>query len=424
MIERFVALSALVVAAVSAGHAHTQPAASELSFTVRLRGTYTKAAVCVGQAQQLSRARRMTGLAENSTGAWSPDGRALAVADGDPPKGGIHLYAADGSEARVATRPLPNELDSAPTWSPDGTQIAFVRYVFFARGGADYGRAGVWVTAFESREERQLSRRLAGTLDWSPTGDLIAADVGGEFKTDIDLVRPSGGVERTIRVGSAASFADGASWSPDGTRFALGDGLIVDRSGNEVGRYAQAPGRDYVLRVPAWSPDGDSVVYVGALTWVAARTNVRVIGSGDLYLGSVAGGDPVRLTATAGTDESAPAWRTSTSAAAGRAQPCILRGTPRRDVLRGTPFDDLVDAGGGNDVVFGAGGNDFAVGGSGADLLAGGPGRDWLWGEAGNDRFSARDRNRDSILGGYGRDRAWVDRRLDSVLGVERVFVR
>jgi Ca2+-binding RTX toxin-like protein len=93
-------------------------------------------------------------------------------------------------------------------------------------------------------------------------------------------------------------------------------------------------------------------------------------------------------------------------------------------VLRGTPFDDLVDAGGGNDLVFGAGGNDFTVGGAGGDVLVGGPGRDWLWGEAGNDRFSARDRNRDSILGGLGADRATVDRRLDTVLGVERVFAR
>lgn len=55
-------------------------------------------------------------------------------------------------------------------------------------------------------------------------------------------------------------------------------------------------------------------------------------------------------------------------------------------------------------------------------MLVGGPGSDWLWGEAGNDRFSTRDRNRDSILGGYGNDRASTDRRLDTVLGVERVF--
>jgi hypothetical protein len=45
-------------------------------------------------------------------------------------------------------------------------------------------------------------------------------------------------------------------------------------------------------------------------------------------------------------------------------------------------------------------------------------------GEAGNDRFRARDRARDYILGGFGRDAASVDRRLDTVLGVERISAR
>ena len=413
-------LGTLAAAVMSAGYGHTQPTAGELSFTVGLRGNYAKAAICVARRSELSRARRVTGLAEAPTGDWSPDGQTLAVADGDPPKGGIRFVAADGSRARVATWPRANELDSAPAWSPDGTRIAFARYVFFARG-VDYSRAGVWVAAAGSREEWQISRRFASSLDWSPTGDLIAADVGGEFSTDIELLRESGGLERTLRLGPTASFEDGVSWSPDGTRLALGGGRIVDRNGNQAGRYAPATSSDFVIRLPAWSPDGASIAYMRVLTWTNARTNVRVAGYGDLYLGSLNGGAPVRLTATTGTDESSPAWRTNTSGAAGRAQPCILRGTARRDVLRGTPLDDLVDAGAGNDIVYGAGGDDFAAGAAGSDNLVGGPGRDWLWGEAGNDRFNARDRTRDSILGGYGSDRARVDRRLDTVLGVERV---
>jgi dipeptidyl aminopeptidase/acylaminoacyl peptidase len=423
MIVRIGLLGALAASVISAGYGQPQPMAGELSFTVGLRGNSARAAICVASRSELSRARRVTGLAEAPTGAWSPDGQTLAVANADPPRGGVRFVAADGSGAQVVTRPRANELDSAPAWSPDGTRIAFARYVFFARG-VDYSRAGVWVVAAGSGEERQISRRFAGSLDWSPKGDLIAADVGGEFSTDIDLLRESGGVERRIRLGSTRSFEDGVSWSPDGTRLALGGGRIVDRNGNEAGRYAPVTSNGFVIRLPAWSPDGDSIAYVRVLTWTDARTNVRVAGYGDLYLGSVTGAAPVRLTATTGADESSPAWRMSASDTAGRAQPCILRGTARRDVLRGTPLDDLVDAGAGNDVVYGAGGNDFVAGAAGSDNLVGGPGRDWLWGEAGNDHFSARDRNRDSILGGYGSDRALVDRRLDTVLGVERVDAR
>jgi Tol biopolymer transport system component len=413
-------LCVLVATSISVAHAETQPSTPDLSFTVRVDG-YAKAAICVAPTPTLSPARRMTGLAPESTGSWSRDGRTFAFAAGEPPNDGILVSDAGGRGGRLVTRPRPNELDSAPAWSPDGTEIAFARYVFFARR-VDYARAGVWVTVLASGRERQLSRRFAGTLDWSPSGDVIAADLGGELNTQIDLLRPNGGVERTIRVGRDAAYEDGVSWSPDGTRLAVGGGLIVDRNGHEAGRYAPVTGSGAVVRSPAWSREGDWIAYERALSWNDARTNVRVLGNGDLYLGSAAGGAPVRLTATTQIDEAAPAWRPSSSDAAGLPQPCVLSGTSRRDVLRGTQLDDLVDAGAGDDMVYGGGGDDFVAGGAGNDLLVGGPGRDALWGENGNDRFRARDGSRDSILGGRGDDRAWADRRLDNVLGVERVF--
>ena len=56
-------------------------------------------------------------------------------------------------------------------------------------------------------------------------------------------------------------------------------------------------------------------------------------------------------------------------------------------------------------------------------LAAARPGKTRLaGGEAGNDRFSPATHTRDSILAGFGGDRAWVDRRLDTVLGVDRVY--
>jgi dipeptidyl aminopeptidase/acylaminoacyl peptidase len=411
-------LCALVATGISAADAGTHPSAPELSFSVRLHGNVAKAAICVAPTPGLRPARRMTRLAMESTGAWSPDGRALAVADGDPPRGGIRVVDADGRGGRLATQPRANELDSAPTWSPDGTRIAFSRYVFFGRH-VDYGRAGVWVATLGAHGERQISKRFAGSLDWSPDGGLIAADVGGELNTEVQLLRPSGGLEQSIRVGEIA-FEHGVSWSPDGRRLAVGGGVVIDRNGNEVGRYAPLSGNDVVVNSPAWSPDGESVAYVRARSWSNARTNVRVHGNGDLYLGSVDGRAPVRLTATARIDETTPAWR-AMAGAAGKPQPCMLTGTPGGEVLRGTRLDDLIDARGGDDTVYGAGGNDFVAGGAGRDVLVGGPGRDWLWGETGNDRFLARDRERDSILGGAGRDRARVDRGLDAVMGVEDV---
>jgi hypothetical protein len=116
---------------------------------------------------------------------------------------------------------------------------------------------------------------------------------------------------------------------------------------------------------------------------------------------------------------------------------CGLRGN---DVLRGLGGDDLIYGGRGNDRLYGGGGADRLLAGPGADLLTGGSGNDTLYAQGGPDRLiggrardalvagsggdtlAARDRRRDWLGGGAGRDQARVDRSLDTVRGVERIY--
>ena len=81
--------------------------------------------------------------------SWSPDGRVLAfpqASDSDPTTSWLSmLFLADGS-VRTLTMPPGGSLDSLPSFSPDGTQLAFVRslvagvsndvYVMSSSGGA------------------------------------------------------------------------------------------------------------------------------------------------------------------------------------------------------------------------------------------------------------------------------------------------
>jgi Ca2+-binding RTX toxin-like protein len=103
-------------------------------------------------------------------------------------------------------------------------------------------------------------------------------------------------------------------------------------------------------------------------------------------------------------------------------------GTTGNDVICGLGGNDVIAGGGGIDIIDGANGNDRLTGGSGADKLiglrgndnvngntgndrvGGGAGKDVIRGAAGKDRLSARDRRRDVVDGGKGRDRAKVDR--------------
>lgn len=162
------------------------------------------------------------------------------------------------------------------------------------------------------------------------------------------------------------------------------------------------------------------------------------------------------LNAVAPPPGSPPPPGSSPPAAAPR--PCTLLGTSGADVLVGTPRRDVICGGRGNDLIRGRGGDDvirggrgydrlfggtggdrisgsegndrmsggagrdYLNGGLGSDLLFGGPGADLLAGGAGRDLIVSRDRRRDHVNGGSGRDRALVDRRVDFVRRVESLL--
>jgi hypothetical protein len=124
---------------------------------------------------------------------------------------------------------------------------------------------------------------------------------------------------------------------------------------------------------------------------------------------------------------------------------CTITGTAGPDILNGTAGPDIICGRGGNDIIrgfgggdrliggagrdrlygggradrlFGLRGNDVLVGGAGPDTLRGGSGRDRLVGGRGrdlflagpgNDTLLARDRWRERVAGGTGRDRARVN---------------
>jgi hypothetical protein len=105
----------------------------------------------------------------------------------------------------------------------------------------------------------------------------------------------------------------------------------------------------------------------------------------------------------------------------GRLLRCTIVGTNGPDRLVGTGRRDVLCGLGGAAVLVGRGGDDVLVGGPGSDYLLPGAGRDVVLAGGGNDFVAARDRHSDRILGGYGADRARVDRRLDTVASVRRV---
>ena len=145
-----------------------------------------------------------------------------------------HLYLFDvaSKKAEALTSGILYD-ETAPVWSPDGTQIAFVS----KRGTGDIDRhdnTDVWVIdAKPGAQPRQVTTSTAsdeGPLSWSPDGKQIAYVNGEELKysaynqNKLTIISVAGGQARTI-AGSLDRPVRTPIWSKDGSSLTF---IVVD----------------------------------------------------------------------------------------------------------------------------------------------------------------------------------------------------
>jgi hypothetical protein len=141
-------------------------------------------------------------------GVWAPEGRLACEGwdDSDPSRAGIYtVRASDGSDPHRLTR----QRDIPCEYSPDGTQLAFVRTV------ADDGRGTLMVMDAAGGKARTLLDDVVLTgipCDWSPDGSSILASSAGA----LHFVTLDGESSRLAGDG-ISGFAMGGLWSPDGS---------------------------------------------------------------------------------------------------------------------------------------------------------------------------------------------------------------
>jgi Tol biopolymer transport system component len=153
-----------------------------------------------------------------------------------------------------------------PSWSPDGTHIAFQT--------SENNAYHVYTMAADGSDRQPITQ--AGNDDrhptWSPDSKQLAVDTGTELKREIALIDLASG-KRTV-VTNLGGFASFPSWSPDGTRLSFynyQNGLLdlwtVNTDGTRALQMSQVLASEtksqctFACHSASWSPDGTRLAY-------------------------------------------------------------------------------------------------------------------------------------------------------------------
>lgn len=251
--------------------------------------------------------RPLTSGTHDTAPRWSPDGKQIAFVrsvekDGQPQPGQIYLLRTDGGEARALTD-LPRGAGS-PVWAPDGRSLAFSSTTTaddFRKPEPAKGEHKSDVKVVTSAVYRANGK--PGYVDGDRHSHIwtIALDEGSREESSV-----ASGFSRKARQLTDGEFDErGVQWAPDGSKIYFtsdrvkesyyqpsdSDLYSVPATGGEITRVASIEGTIGNLSV---SPDGRRIAFIGTLH----GNPVRSYSQSDLWVvDSTPGSAPTNLTA-------------------------------------------------------------------------------------------------------------------------------
>jgi TolB protein len=209
--------------------------------------------------------KQLTSASGASNPTFSPNGEKIAYAanSGADPRS-IYVMTSTG-DAKKALTDNNNLPEYGPAWSPDGKKIAFIRQerVSTPEGQSDW-QVDVWVMNADGSEQKKLTDDFndEGAPTWSPDGTKIAFVDG----PDIWTVKPDGSGRHNL-TNTPNSYEEDPDFSPDGKKLAFAskgkykkpDIYTMQLDGGELTNVTDSR---YVGEEDCvWSPSGTKIAY-------------------------------------------------------------------------------------------------------------------------------------------------------------------
>jgi Tol biopolymer transport system component/DNA-binding winged helix-turn-helix (wHTH) protein len=199
-----------------------------------------------------------------ATPAFSPDGTLVAFRQSDGAHNTGIFAAVVGGQKSLQLTADPG--DCCPTWSPDGRQLAFIRY-------SEQDASIFTIPALGGTEHRVYRgpASMRAGLSWSPNNDLLVfseTNPADPTRSVISLLSLTDSSTRALTSPPAGWLDHEPAFSPDGAHMAFirstiagvsNDVFVMPAAGGHAKRltFDNRP----IMGPPTWTPDGREIIF-------------------------------------------------------------------------------------------------------------------------------------------------------------------
>ncbi len=243
--------------------------------------------------------------AYDGTPSVSPDFSRIAFTSERDGSADIYVMRIDGSAVERLTNSPGDAFSVVPEWAPDGVRLAFSSNRTYRKpmdGGflEVPGNTKIWMLDTKTNTVERLTDGLGLDMyvTWSPDGSQMAFMSVRDGDADI-YIRDADGTVRNVTKNDARDT--NPDWSPDGRRLLFSSDMdgddtelyILDLDDNTL---TQLTNNTFGDSDPAWSPDGTHIAFISDRD-----------GDVEVYVMKADGSDVRRITHSPG-DDLHPRW--------------------------------------------------------------------------------------------------------------------